>query len=225
MRPVPRRPRCQLLDDDLGLLLGGAGAAQLGPLPGRATAGCAASRPRIVTSSVTDGPAAGRGVVAAQAAGAVALAGDLAVEGEAEGVEDGGLARAGRPVDQEQARLGRARRSRPSPDPGKDPNAVSESRCGRIYAIVSLTRDASMACLSRSSSSGRRARRAPRGRSRARPRSRAGPLSSCGPRAADWPPSGSKERASVCGKRARSRSMAALGRIGSVSTTCSQWSS
>ena len=53
-------------------------------------------RPRQRGLEADPGGDAGRGVVAAQPAGGVAVAGDVAVEREADGVEDAGLARPGR---------------------------------------------------------------------------------------------------------------------------------
>ncbi|GAA0913417.1 hypothetical protein GCM10009560_05460 [Nonomuraea longicatena] len=99
--PLPRGPGL-LLHDDLGVLLGEPAAAPFGPLPG-GRADDAQSPPPYGHLQRHRRPDARRRVVAAQAAGAVALGvGHLAEQREAQRVEHGRLARARRPVDEEE---------------------------------------------------------------------------------------------------------------------------
>ena len=94
-----------LFQDDLGVLGGSAAAPALGAfLLGAAGDTHPAAAERGLELDL--GRHVGRGVVRAQPPGLAALARDLTVEGEPEGVEQGGLARAGLAVQQEQASLG-----------------------------------------------------------------------------------------------------------------------
>src|SRR5581483_7330105 len=101
----PPGPVGELLEQDLRLLGGGAGAAALGPLLLR-LAGDAHPAPAEGHLEAYLGRRAGRGVIRAEPARLAPLAGDPAVEGEPDRVEQRGLARAGLAVQQEQARGG-----------------------------------------------------------------------------------------------------------------------
>ena len=97
--------RASLRDHHAGLLGRRAGAALLGAGPGRGAVDAEpAARQRGLEHDARDHVVAG--VVGAQPLGAGAIAGDVAVEREADGVEDAGLAGAGRAAEQEQPRVG-----------------------------------------------------------------------------------------------------------------------
>jgi hypothetical protein len=97
--------RPTLGDDDAGLLRGGALAAALGSCPG---GGAVDPEPATRQRRLEDDPRGDVGgrVVGAQPLGRGAVAGHVAVEGEADGVEDAGLPRTRGTAEQEQARVG-----------------------------------------------------------------------------------------------------------------------
>jgi hypothetical protein len=90
-----------LLEQHSGLLGGGTGAAELGPLLFR-LAGDPHPPATERRLELDLGRGAGAGVIRPQPPGLAALAGDPAVQGEPDGVQQRGLARARLTVQQEQ---------------------------------------------------------------------------------------------------------------------------
>ena len=198
---------------------------------GRSQAGERVNRKvRAPMLSLQDDPrfGAGLGLVAAQVASRVPVAGHLAVQREADRVEHAGLARAGVTGEQEHATCGEVvevdvhglderpeRRAESSVEPHR---RARPEELGHQVVVVGaagegLVEQRGLGIGRRAAADvvdeGERDRRAPSlpsvGHARVARRS---------------PPVGAKRRARACGNRARSRSIAAAGRAGSVSVAC-----
>ena len=192
-------------------------------------------RPDRSTSSVTEGAEPGRRLVGAEPAGVLAVAGHRAVQREADGVEDAGLAGAGGAGEQEEARRRTARRSRrrrsrrtartPSRRGGGAASAAPVAAETSMSASGSSAQ-ASHASSSRADSSAEAgAPRSSARRSRARPRGR------CGPRGAADDGRRRRRRPGrrpAPGRGGSGRAAAPSGRSGrtaSVRVAWTQWSS
>src|SRR5918993_1884931 len=219
-------------DHHPGLLSGGAGAALLGPRPGRRPVDAEpAARQRCLQHDTGDDVVGG--VVRAEPLGGGPVSGDVAVEREADGVEDAGLAGARGTAEEEQTGLREgvevdARRVGERAEAGDlevvEPHAPSPAGAPTSTSWSGSWQQPSIASRSRSDSAVVAA--TPR---TCRTKSRAIAWSPCpvGGQGSAWGSAAEAGNCStrVCGNRRRSCSMARAGRGTSVSVTWIQSSS